>query len=233
MRRGSQIVGLITLALGPFAAAVGSPRVNDSRLELRVFAEDPQIVTPVGLAVDGKNRVFVLESHTHSPPRGDGGQKSDRVKVFEDADRDGRPEKVHVFAEGGEDGMNLAFSPEGRLYVVTSLAVYGLDDRDGDGVSEGRSKVLELVSPHRPYEHAALLGVAFSHDGWMYVSRGNVGSLRYAIRGTDGSMVKGFGDGGNIVRCRADGSKVEEVATGFWNPFGMAFDRYGRLFCVD
>src|SRR5687768_13864861 len=141
MRRGSQTVGLITLALAPLAAAVEAPKVNDSRLALRVFAEGPQFVTPVGLAVDDKNRVFVLGSHTDTPPRGYGGQKSDRIKLFEDADRDGRPEKVQVFAEGIEDGMNLAFSPEGRLYVVTSLAVYGLDDRDGDGICEGRSKV--------------------------------------------------------------------------------------------
>lgn len=226
-------VGLVALALPGVAPAEGRPKVHDPRLELTLFAADPDVMTPVGLAIDVRDRLFVLESHTHSPPRNYPGPKSDRVKVFTDEDGDGKPERQSVFADGIEDGMNLAFSPEGELYVVTSTAVWRLDDRDGDGVSDGRQKVLELLTPERPYEHAALLGITFSPDGWLYASRGNVGSLRYTIRGADGSSVGGYGDGGNVVRCRPDGSGVEQVATGFWNPFGLGFDRFGRLLCVD
>ncbi len=45
--------------------------------------------------------------------------------------------------------------------------------------------------------------------------------------------LSGGGEGGNIYRCRPDGSKLEQVATGFWNPFHMTFDVFGRLFAVD
>ncbi|WP_237143996.1 HEAT repeat domain-containing protein [Pontibacter pamirensis] len=51
--------------------------------------------------------------------------------------------------------------------------------------------------------------------------------------GTDNSYVSGYGDGGNIVRARPDGSKLEEVATGFWNPVDLKFDEKGRLLTVD
>jgi putative membrane-bound dehydrogenase-like protein len=207
--------------------------VRDDRLELSLFVSDPQIVTPIGIAVDGANRVYVLESHTHSPPSGYAGPGSDRIKVFTDADADGKPEQERIFAGGFDDGMNIAFSPEGELYVVTSRAVWRLHDRDRDGVSEGRTAVLRMTRPERVYDHAALLGLAFSADGWLYVSRGNTGGAAWRMDGADGASLSGYGDGGNIMRCRTDGSDLQEVATGFWNPFDVKFDTQGRLLAAD
>ena len=45
--------------------------------------------------------------------------------------------------------------------------------------------------------------------------------------------LSGGGEGGNIYRCRADGSGLEQIATGFWNPFHLCLDAYDRLFAVD
>jgi putative heme-binding domain-containing protein len=78
-----------------------------------------------------------------------------------------------------------------------------------------------------------LLGITFDRDRWMYVARGNVGSNAYRFQGPDDSMVAGYGDGGNVIRCRPDGTQISEVATGFWNPFDLKFDRSGRLLLVD
>jgi glucose/arabinose dehydrogenase len=65
------------------------------------------------------------------------------------------------------------------------------------------------------------------------VSRGNTGGSPHAWVGSDGRRLEASGNGGDIVRCRPDGSKLERVATGFWNPFDLKFDRRGRLLCVD
>ena len=208
------------------------PKLSDERLELTLFAETPDIVTPIGMAIDQNNRIFVIESHTHHPPADYAGPKSDRIKVFVDRDNDGKPEQVAVFADGIQQAMNLAFSPDEELYVVCAREVLRLVDRDRDGVCDEKVTVLKLVTRER-YAHNSLLGVTFDRDGWMYVSRGNVGSHAYRFVGSDAHVVEGYGDGGNVVRCRSDGSGLHEFATGFWNPFDLKFDRQGRLLLVD
>jgi putative membrane-bound dehydrogenase-like protein len=208
------------------------PAVRDSRLRIQLFAREPAIVTPVGIAVDARHRVFVIESHTHLPAKDYPGPKDDRIKLFLDADGDGKPERITVFADGFKDAMNLAISPGGEVYVCHRTGVVVLHDRDGDGRSEARTEIVRLETA-QTYSHSCLLGIAFAADGWLYVSRGNLGGYPYTLEGSDGTQVTGYGDGGNIVKCRPDGSRLQLVATGFWNPFGLDFDAAGRLLCVD
>lgn len=211
--------------------ATSYPQLLDDQLRLSLVAEDPEIVTPVGIAIDSLDRVYVLESHTHTPPDDYAGPVGDQVKVFKTSGN--ALELVGVYADGINDGMNLTFGPDGYLYVVSSQAVTRYPDRDGDGFHDGAEVVIKMTQPENVYDHAGLLGIAGTADGWLYVSRGNTGSKYWKISGADGTSVEGYGDGGNIIRCRLDGSNVEEVATGFWNPFDLAFDGTGRLFVID
>jgi len=224
------LLWLSTMTRG--AEDLALPIANDERLRIELFASDPEIVTPIGIAIDSRNRIFVIESHTHMPDRDYPGPKDDRIKLLIDEDGDGRADRVTIFAHGIKEGMNLAFSPEGVLHVCHRTGVFALEDRDGDGVSDSRREVLRLETA-QTYAHSCMLGVAFSSDGWLYASRGNVAGYPYTIYGADGTTIGGYGDGGNIVKCRADGTGLQEVATGFWNPFDMDFDAAGRLLCVD
>ncbi len=52
-------VSLITASL-----SAQSPKVNESGHTLTLFADTPDIVTPIGMAVDKNDQVFVIESHT-------------------------------------------------------------------------------------------------------------------------------------------------------------------------
>src|SRR5688572_33023737 len=95
------------------------PRAVDDRLTIELFAEHPQIVTPTGLAVDDRGRVFVAESHTHFRPDNYDGPKTDRILIFEDTDGDGRADKWTVFHEGFTYVMDIEFHRNGALYVAT------------------------------------------------------------------------------------------------------------------
>ncbi|HEV3022965.1 MAG TPA: hypothetical protein VGX76_10870, partial [Pirellulales bacterium] len=99
--------------------ALQIPRVLDDRLVIELFAAEPDLVTPTGIAVDAKGRVLVIECHTHFPPEGYAGPSTDRIRVFEDADGDGRGEKITTFFEGSRATMNLAVYHDGSVYVAT------------------------------------------------------------------------------------------------------------------
>lgn len=228
---------LVGLCSSGFAATpdskIAAPQVSDPRLEFTLVASEPEIVTPIGLAVDLRSRLFVVESHTHHRPAGYEGPETDLVKVFLDTNGDFIPDTPKVFAEGFKSAMNLVLSPSDELHLVHRSGVVLLHDADGDGVSERRTSIVTLETS-QDYPHNGLSGITFSRDGWLYLGVGENFSAEYTLRGSDGSSVQtGPGRGGKVFRCRADGREVHEVAAGFWNPFGLELDRAGRLFCVD
>jgi putative membrane-bound dehydrogenase-like protein len=222
----------------PFDAASQAPlrypELTDQRLQIALYAEDPDIMTPIGAAVDAQGRLFVVESHTHNPPAGYDGPKGDLIKVFEGQRPDGRAERMSVFADGLFQAQSIAFDPQGTLYVVCTRGLYVLHDRDGDGRSEARTRILTIEPYARMANpHGQMQGIAFSADGWVYVGRGAHVGGEYSWVGADGRELPGNYDGGDIVRVRPDGTQLERVATGFWNPFDLTFDREGRLIAID
>ncbi len=69
--------------------------------------------------------------------------------------------------------------------------------------------------------------------GNVYFGLGENLGASYRLIGRTERHSAGGGEGGNIYRCQPDGTQLERVATGFWNPFHVAFDVFGRLFAVD
>jgi putative membrane-bound dehydrogenase-like protein len=223
----------VPVRTGAQATAV-IPELADKRLQITLYAENPDIVTPIGSAVDTRGRLYVVESHTHNPPPDYDGPKGDLIKVFEGARPDGRAERVTMFADDLFQAQSLAFSPQGELYVVCTRGLFVLHDKDRDGRSEARTRIL-TIEPYakRANPHGQMQGIAFSADGWVYVGRGaHVGGV-YSWVGADGAELPGLYDGGDIVRVRPDGSQLERVATGFWNPFALTTDREGRVIAID
>src|SRR5262245_15221981 len=67
-----------------------APPRADSHYKLELVAQEPQIVTPIGVAFDREGRLLVVESHTHQRPRTYQGPAADRIRIFVDSDGDGR-----------------------------------------------------------------------------------------------------------------------------------------------
>ena len=89
-------------------------------------------------------------------------------KEFEGEREDGRFQKMSVFADDIFQAQALAFDKNGALYCVCTREVLILHDKDGDGRSEARTRILHL-DPYekRAYPHGQMQGIAFSNDGCM------------------------------------------------------------------
>lgn len=214
------------------AAEIPLPKVIDDRLKIELVAAEPDIVTPTGIAVDARGRVLCIENHTHFPKPDYVGEKTDRIKLFEDTNGDRRADKITIFYEGGRDTMNLAACHDGSFYVATRSEIFRLRDSDNDGRADERKDIVKLETEGN-YPHNGLSGFDFDLFDHLYFCLGENLGAPYKLVGTDGSHEEGGGEGGSIYRCKLDGSSVERLATGFWNPFHLCLDTYGRIFTVD
>lgn len=215
------------------APETGTPSVFNDQLSLELIDEAPNIMTPIGLTIDVQDQLYLLESHTHTPPKDYTGPAFDRIKKGIDTDQDGIPESWQVFADSISDGMNLTAGPDQTIYLACKDMIVAFRDTDQDGQSDRKDTLLNMWAGGDIYDHAGIMGVALSPDGWLFVSRGNTGGLAWEMTAADGSTVSNYGDGGNVVRLTAQGEHMEEVATGFWNPFDIRFTANGHLMLTD
>jgi putative membrane-bound dehydrogenase-like protein len=209
------------------------PQVLDDRLQIQLVADHPDVRTPTGIAVDARGRVLVIESHTHFPPPNYDGPKHDRILMLDDFDpATGKARKITTFFEGTTHTMAIALYHDGSFYVATRMEIFRLRDQDGDGKAEERTPICHLDTPGN-YPHNGLSGFAFDFAGNVYFGFGENLGAEYKLIGSDEKELKGGGEGGNIYCCDPEGKNLRRVATGFWNPFALGFDPFGRLFAVD
>jgi putative membrane-bound dehydrogenase-like protein len=226
---------LLSLALAvPSITDARPPEVRDSNFELTLFAEHPDIVTPIGATFDRNGRLLVIESQTHFRPDNYVGPPADRIRVLEDTNADGRADRFTSFHEGLTHAMALATAPDGSIYVATRAKILRLADADNNGIADkDGERVIATLETTGSYPHNGLSGLAFDHDGGLWFGLGENLGAPYQLIAADGTTLSGGGEGGNVYRCHADGSGLRRVATGMWNPFGLCVDPVGRVFCVD
>jgi putative membrane-bound dehydrogenase-like protein len=209
-----------------------TPRAADPRLQVDLFAAAPDIVQPIGVAFDRKGRLLVIESHTHFRPKDYRGPKFDRIRVLEDTDGDGKADRFTTFFEGTKATMGIAVHPDGSVYLGTRNEILRLRDTHGDGKADQKQRIA-FLDTKGDYPHNGLSGLCFDSKGNLFFGLGENLGADYKLTGADGTTLTGGGEGGNIFWCTADGKKLRRVATGFWNPFGLCRDIFGRLFAVD
>lgn len=237
-------------AVSPLLAADPLPKVVDPQLKIELFAEHPQIVTPTGIDVDPQGRVWAIESNTHFPPEGYKGHPTDRLLILHDENGDGRADDIKVFADGLVHSMSVAVRPawypieakktaQGEMaapklsvYVATRKEILLLHDDDGDLKADRRERLVHLETKG-DYPHNGLAGITFDALGNMFFGFGENLGADYKIIGSDGQSLSGGNEGGNIYRCRLDGSQLTHWATGFWNPHASCIDSNGQMFSVD
>jgi hypothetical protein len=228
------IVLLVTCALTPIVRAEDSnPRSLDDRLVVEMLAESPDLVTPTGVAVDPRNGlIYVIENNTHHRPPTYTGHPTDRIKCFE-LRGDGKAHLRGVFHDGFRNGMQLAFHPDGSVYMTTRRSVLRLRDTTGKGVADKIETIIHCDTTAE-YPHNGVSGICFTPAGDMYFGIGENAGGAYMMIGTDGVKIEGKAtEGGSYYFAHGDGSGLRRIARGIWNPFGMCLTPEGQLFATD
>jgi putative membrane-bound dehydrogenase-like protein len=220
------------VATQAIAADIEVPQAIDERLEVTLFASEPDVMTVTALAVDSQSRVLVVESHTHFRPENYAGPETDRIRMLEDTTGDGHADRVTTFFSGTTHTMSIGAHPSGWVYVATRNSVFRIRDTDGDRMADDQQGLIELET-ECDYPHNGLSGFAFDFDGNVYFGFGENMGDDATLVARDGRRIPVVGGAGGVFRCNDDGSDLRLVATGFWNPFHLCFDTYGRMFTGD
>lgn len=160
-------------------------------------------------------------------------QQDDRLRLLEDADGDGKPDKATVFAAGFnkiEEGTGAGVLVRGNDVYYTNIPnLWRLRDKDHDGKAEERTALHTGYGVRFAFRGHDMHGLILGPDGRLYFSIGDRG---FNVKTQEGKQIV-HPQCGAVLRCELDGSKLEVFATGLRNPQELAFDDYGNLFTGD
>ena len=203
-----------------------SLRMMTLRPHFRVepFATEPMIGNVIDFTWDARGRMWVVETNDYpNIVLPDSVPGHDRILILEDANRDGRADRVKVFA----DGLNLATSltfANGGLVVGQAPHMLFFKDTNGDDKADER-KILFTGWP-RSDTHGAISNLRYGFDNQVWGSVGYNG-----FRGTVGSSTYDRGQfGSGYFRFPVDLSSLDYVARTSNNTWGVAFTEDGFVF---
>ncbi len=158
---------------------------------------------------------------------------SDRVRLLEDRDGDGRADSATIFTDGYntiESGLAAGIlARKGQVYFANIPNLYLLKDTKGDGKADSSTVLASGFGVHYQFLGHDLHGLTMGPDGRLYYSIGDRG---VHLTTKEGKVIDNP-DSGVVFRSDPDGSNLEVVATGLRNPQELAFDDYGDLFTGD
>ena len=197
-----------------------------------VFAAEPDVQNPIGMAWDARGRLWIAENYTYAERtlKFDLSLR-DRVVIFEDRNGDGRFSSRRVFAD---DLQRLTSVEVGRggVWLMCPPQLLFVPDADQDGVPDGPAEVmLDGFTVAAENYHGFANGLRFGPDGWLYGRCGasNPGELgvpgtprdaRVPVRGT-------------VWRFHPERKIVEVLGGGTTNPWGHDWDAHGELFFIN
>jgi putative membrane-bound dehydrogenase-like protein len=194
-------------------------------LRLELVAAEPLIESPVAMAFDEADRLWVVEMRDYPNGPRPGEKPQGRIKVLSDRDGDGAYDHSVLFADHllFANGLMLW---RGGLVVTAAPHIVYLQDTDGDGKADKQEVLYEGFATENPQLRVShpVLGI----DNWVYVANG----LR-------GGQVKRAGQPGvkpvNISNMdfRFDIVRDRHEAISGLGQYGNCFDDWGQRFVCD
>ncbi|MCI0555664.1 MAG: PQQ-dependent sugar dehydrogenase [Anaerolineae bacterium] len=197
-------------------APTSIPTIPDSIVELNGAEVQPgfslikfaDLYRPTSFAFDTQGKMYVTSQ--------DG-----NVYILQDENNDGRSDSRFTFATGFYFPLGVTVhKPTGDVYVSHQGKITVLRDTDNDN----RADVQKVFADNLPFELHQNDNLKFGPDGWLYIG---VGSTCNACDDPDPRSA-------SILRFNVDTGESEIYATGFRNPFDVAFyPPTGELFATD
>lgn len=100
MRLAPLVAAGFAMVLPPVAAAPPAlePFELDPRLELTLWASEPQVVDPVAICWDASGRAYVAECRDYPYGAGPDGAVGSTIRLLEDSNGDGVADRSLIFA---------------------------------------------------------------------------------------------------------------------------------------
>jgi len=241
MRSASAVAAALTVLCLAGCGRSGPPFSPDRALgafqiepgfRIEKFAAEPDVVNPVAMDFDEYGRIYVVENPGY-PLNTEG--KVGRVKLLQDTNSDGRPDRTTVFADQLVLPTGVMRWKNGIL-VTDAPNVWYFEDSSGDGRADLRRAVLTGFAFTNP-QHTVNNPV-YGLDNWIYLAHeGSTAAVIFPEKfGDRGSRIR-FADSESgpalpverrNLRFRPDTRQIEYLAAS--SQFGHAFDEFGRHF---
>jgi quinoprotein glucose dehydrogenase len=158
---------------------------------------------------------------------------SEKIRVIEDKDGDGKVDFGQIYAEGFNNPLDGTaagvMALDGKIYLACIPHVWLLEDTDGDLKADKRESLQEGYGISVSLSGHDLNGFVLGPDNRIWFTIGDRG---YNLKTKEGRHLYAQYEGA-VFRMERDGSNLEVVHTGLRNPKEIAFDHYGNFFSVD
>lgn len=141
------------------------------------------------------------------------------VYAFADTDGDHRADQRDVFAWDVQIPLGLLWV-KNALYISYNGAVKAVADTDGDGVGDRVNLILKDLPASGLHQND---GMVMGADGYIYLGMGS----------TCDACAERDRLNASILRFEPDGAGLSVYASGFRNPYDVAFNADGDLFATD
>ncbi len=196
-----------------------------SGFRVELLAAEPMVSSPVEMQYDENGLLWVVEMVDYPYDRREGVPPQGRVKILEDTDEDGRPDRSFVFAEGIGWPTSLAFWDSG-VFVAAAPHIYYLKDTNNDRVADRKEIVFTGFGASNV--QALISNLRWGPDHWIYGQNGGNGGSVRSNRKPERPAVS---VDGHDFRFRPTGEF--EAISGGGGRFSNTFDDFGRRFACS
>jgi putative membrane-bound dehydrogenase-like protein len=192
---------------------------------VKLAASEPEVIRPIGFAIDDRGRLWVAEAHNYPVRAQDGGGK-DRILILEDTNGDGKLDSRKVFMENLNfiSGIEVGF---GGVWVGAAPYLLFIPVKEGEDTPAGPPRVL-LDGWGYQDTHEMLNTFTWGPDGWLYGTHGVFTHSNVGKPWAPDDQRQRLNAG--VWRYHPTRHVFEVFAHGTSNPWGLDFNDYGHAF---